>query len=165
MRDLMKQEARVIPARGHVRVALAEDIRHEPSYLSVTDGFDLSAMNALVGQTRQICTGDDRLQLRGPAADLFEFDFASPVLCPSSRGSADLISRGGRINGIAQWIRLDMDDASHYENQPAEGATSCWGVAMHYSPCAIDTSPRQRIRVGGSHDRHSLLLWLEDGVG
>jgi type II protein arginine methyltransferase len=163
MRELMKPDARVIPVRGHVRVALAEDIRHEMNYLAETDGFDLSAMNALLGRTRDIRVGHDRLKLRSVAADVFEFDFASPRFCPPSRTSVSLVSDGGRINGIAQWILLDMDEEGRYENQPAAGATSCWGVVFHPLTHPIETSPGQKICVGGSHDRHSLTLWSEDG--
>jgi type II protein arginine methyltransferase len=163
MRKLLKPDARVIPTRGHVRVALAEDIRHEASYLSETDGFDLSAMNVLLGRTRNIRVGHDRLKLRSAAADVFEFDFASPKFCSPSQRSVDLISNGGRVNGIAQWIRLDMDVDGRYENRPGEGATSCWGVVFHALPRPMESSKGQRIRVGGSHDRHSVTLWAENG--
>jgi type II protein arginine methyltransferase len=163
MREFLKPDARVIPARGHVRIALAEDIRHETSYLAQTDGFDLSGMNALIGLTRDIRVGHDRLKLRSTAADAFEFDFASPKFSPPSQTSVNLVCNGGRVNGIAQWILLDMDAEGRYENQPAPGAKSCWAVIFHSLGRPIETSPGQMIRVGGSHDRHSVTLWAEDG--
>jgi predicted RNA methylase len=165
MRELLKPDGRVIPARGHVRIALAEDIHHETSYLAETDGFDLSEMNVLLGMTRHFRVGHERLRLRSAAATVFEFDLASPKFCPPSQTSVNLVSNGGRINGIAQWILLDMDEEGHCENQPAEGATSCWGVMFHALSRRIDSSPGQKIRIGGSHDRHSVTLWAEkDGT-
>ncbi len=143
-------------------MALAEDICYEASHLSVMDGFDLSAMNTLLGRTRQIRVGHDRLQLRSAVGDAFQFDFASPTFCRPSRSATELTAYGGRVNGIAQWLLLDMDEAERYENQPAKGATSCWGVVMHYLPYPIDTSPGQKVCIGASHDRHSLIMWLEE---
>lgn len=164
VRQLLRPGAHVIPARGHVRIALAEDSRHENSYLSETDGFDLSAMNVLLGLTRDIRVGHERLSLRSAAADVFEFNFGSSRFCPASQTTVSLVSNGGRINGIAQWIRLDMDEEGRYENQPGEGATSCWGAIFHALPRPMESSPGQKIRVGGSHDRHSVTLWAEDGT-
>ena len=161
MREFAKPGAQVIPARGHVRVALAEDIRHEAGFLAQTDGFDLSAMNALLGLTRDICVGHDRLKLRSAAADMFEFDFASPIFRPPSETSVDLVSNGGRINGIAQWILLDMGGEARYENRPGPGATSCWGAVFHALSRPVETSPGEVIHIGGSHDRHSVTLWAD----
>jgi type II protein arginine methyltransferase len=165
MREFVKPGGRVIPARGHVRIALGEDLRHEPSLLADTDGFDLSPMNVLLGSMHEFRVGHERLKLRSAAIDLFEFDFASAVFCPPSQVSVDLVSSGGRINGIAQWIRLDMDDAGRYENQPARGASSCWGVMFHSLPRPLETAAGQTIRVGAAHDRRSLTLWAEDDPG
>ena len=42
-----------------------------------------------------------------------------------------LISKGGRINGIAQWFFLEMDDEGSYEVSPNDGSTSHWAVRFH----------------------------------
>jgi type II protein arginine methyltransferase len=161
VRDLLKPGGRVIPARGAIRVALAEDLRDDSERLGVIDGFDLSSFNALM-RPRQIRSDHERLKLRGEAADLFVFDFSVGQFYAPARACAACVATGGRVNGIAQWIALDMDGHTRYENRPAPDATfSCWAVMFRPLPHTIDTSPEQEIHVFGSHDRHQVSIWCD----
>jgi hypothetical protein len=63
------------------------------------------------------------------------------------------------VNGIAQWIALQMDEETNYENRPALGAASCWGVLFHPMSPPVDAFPGQQIRVFGSHDRFQVSIW------
>jgi len=161
VRDLLKPGGRVIPARGSIRVALAEDLRDDQERLGEIDGFDLSPFNTLMRPVRQIRVGRERLKLRSEAADLFEFDFGASQFRAPARASAACVATGGRVNGIAQWIALDMDGDTRYENRPAQDTTSCWAVLFHPLPRTIDASPEQEIRVFGSHDRHQVSVWYD----
>jgi hypothetical protein len=151
----------VIPARGTIRVALAEDVLNDKERLEEIDGFDLSPFNNLMPPVRQIRIGHERLTLRSDAADLFAFDFGASQFCAPAHASVICRALGGRVNGIAQWIALDMDGETCYENRPAKGATSCWAVLFHPLPHPIDALPGQEILVSGSHDRHRISIWLE----
>jgi SAM-dependent methyltransferase len=111
VRNLLKPGARVIPARGVVRVALAQDSRESLCALTNVDGFDLSAFNTLAQPVRQIGVGHERLLLRSEAADLFVFDFASAQYCAPSQHSVVCRSVEGRRtesrNGLPwSWTRL-----------------------------------------------------------
>ena len=162
VRDLLKPGGHVIPARGAIRVALAEDLRDDRERLGEINGFDLSSFNALMPPARKIRVDHERLKLRGEAADLFVFDFGVGQFCAPARACAACVATGGRVNGIAQWIALDMDGHTRYENRPAPDATlSCWAVLFHPLPHTIDTSPKQEIRVFGSHDRHQVSIWCD----
>ena len=161
VRDLLKPGAKVIPARGAVRVALAYDARVGDRVLGTIDGFDLSPFNALAPSQRGIDIGDDRLELRGGAADLFSFDFGSADYAAPSRGELICRSKGGIVNGVAQWIMLEMDEVTRYENHPGPGAKSCWRVMFHPLAKPIETSLGQAIRIVGSHDRKMLMIWAE----
>jgi hypothetical protein len=57
---------------------------------------------------RSIRVGHERLKLRGNVADLFAFDFGASELCPPARASVVCLATGRRVNGIAQWIELDL---------------------------------------------------------
>jgi predicted nicotinamide N-methyase len=160
VRDLLKPGARVIPARGTVRVALAHDGR-QPHDLTNIAGFDLSAFRSLAMPLRRYTVGDERLALRSDAADLFSFDFASPRYCPPAEASLDCVSTGGAINGVAQWIALTLDEVTHYENRPRRGAYSAWGVMFHSFAQEFDTAPGEKIKVYGAHDREHLTIWAE----
>jgi hypothetical protein len=88
------------------------------------------------------------------AADLFAFDFGTSKFCAPAHASVTCVATGGRVNGIAQWIALEMDEDTRNENRPAAGSTSCWAALFHPLLYPIDASSGQEIRVFGSHDRH-----------
>jgi hypothetical protein len=160
-RELLKPGARAIPARGAVRVAMAHDRREDRIDLANVSGFDLSSFKTLAPPARQIRVGHERLSLRSEAADLFVFDFASAQYCAPSQASLVCRSTGGDVNGIAQWISLEFDEVTHYENRPTPGATSCWAALFYPFTETLQTVPGQEFRVFGSHDRRSLTIWAE----
>ena len=161
IRDLMKPGAQVIPARGRVRVALAEDLRGETGRMRMVDGFDLSLFNDLRAPARSHPVGSERIELRSEPGDLFDFDLGSERVCMPAKARTSVRAAGGRVNGIAQWIALDMDEDTHYENRPMPGATSCWAMMFHALPTPIETAPGQAITIAGSHARCSLTVWME----
>jgi type II protein arginine methyltransferase len=163
-RDLLKPVAHAIPARGAVRVALAHDRREDQIDLANVSGFDLSSFKTLAQPTRQIRVGHERLSLRSEAADLFVFDFESAQYCVPAQSSRLCRSAGGPVNGIAQWIALQLDDVTRYENRPAPGANSCWAALFYPFPATVDTVAGQQIRIFGSHDRQSLTIWAETAI-
>jgi type II protein arginine methyltransferase len=161
MRNLLKPGGRVIPCRGAIRVALAEDLHEHRERLGEIDGFDLFAFNRFMPPMRPIRVGQDRLRLRSDATNLFLFEFGACQFCAPARASVACIATGGRVTGIAQWITLEMDDDTRYENCPAPGGKSCWAVLFHPLPHPIDVSPGQEIRIFGSHDRYQVSVWCD----
>lgn len=160
-RNLLKPGALIIPARGRVRVALAEDDDWEDMRMGAVEGFDLTPFNRLAAPSREIYIGASRLTLRSDPADLFAFDFTSGGPYPANRGEARLIAQGRRINGIAQWIALDMDDSGAvYENRPEPGADSSWWSVFHPFEKPLLVSPGQEIVVHAKHDRGALRVWV-----
>jgi predicted O-methyltransferase YrrM len=149
----------VIPARGCVRIALAEDRKWRQAQLGSVSGFDLTPFNRLAAPFRQIGVGDPRLELRSDPADLFTFAFASGGPFPEERRNVALFSHGGAVNGIAQWIALDLDAGHRYENVPRRGSKSAWAILFHPIAAPLTTVPGQPVRVSGRHDRESLTIW------
>lgn len=157
---LTRAGACIIPSHGAIRVALAHyaDLRQQT--LGVIDGFDLSALKCLA-PVKALAVGDPALTLRSEPQDLFTFDFASGGPFETHRSSVPLVSRGGPVNGIVQWIWLRMDAQGVYENRPAVGAKSCWGVLFHPLGTVIDSAPGDRHAVHGGRDRMSMWLWMD----
>lgn len=157
---LLKPGAAVIPARGRVRIALAEDSAWRRGRMGVVEGLDLSAFDRLAKPNREIPVGSPRLRLRSAPFDLFAFDFAA-ASWPDRRAEARLDSHGGSVNGVAQWIALEMDDAILYENRPGGGASSCWAAVFWPFEQPIDTAPGQILTVGARHGQDRIWIWLE----
>ncbi|MEG3149768.1 50S ribosomal protein L11 methyltransferase [Sphingomonas sp. ZT3P38] len=160
IRDLLKPGAQVIPARGRVRVALAEDVLGDTGRMHMVDGFDLSLFNDLRAPARSHSVGSKRIELRSEPGELFDVDLGSARFCTPAKAKTSVRAAGGRVNGIAQWIALDMDEVTQYENRPMPGATSCWDMMFHALPM-IETAPGQAIAIAGSHDRRNLTIWID----
>jgi hypothetical protein len=46
------------------------------------------------------------------------FATASARYRAAAEASLELVSAGGLVNGVVQWIALTLDEATHYENCP-----------------------------------------------
>ena len=160
-RRLLRPGAQVIPARATVRIALAEDRDVQLERMGTVEGFDLSAFNRLLLPAYGIGAGSDRLTLRSEAHDLFCFDFQSGGPFPEDRTSVSLISSGGCVNGVAQWMRLTLDDVGWYENRPAVGTVSAWSVRFFPLVRPIELEAGESLTIFGSHDRATVRIWAQ----
>jgi protein arginine N-methyltransferase 7 len=160
-RRLLKPGACMIPARGTIRVALAEDREAARHHTEMVAGFDLSAFDRLRPHRYRIPAGAPRLVLRSEPADLFTFDFQSGGPFPEGRAAVTLRSPGGPVNGIVQWIHLALDESTFYENRPRAGAVSAWAVLLYPLKPPLQAQPDVPVNVHGMHDRHSLHVWAE----
>jgi len=155
---LLRRGAKIIPARGIVRLALAYDAGLPR--LGTVEGFDLSPFNRLAPNSDRIRRGSKCLTLLSAPIDLFDFDFQSGGPFPAATASATVTSTGGRANGIAQWIALQMDEDGWYENNPVPGASSsAWDVLFWPLIAARDCPAGTAVTVWGSHDRQRLRIW------
>jgi type II protein arginine methyltransferase len=161
MRRLARPGAVVIPARGTVRVALAHDAGLGAERMARVDGFDLAAFNELAPARHRVASHSERLTLRSEPGELFTFDFQSGGPYPEGRASISLTADGGPVNGVAQWIALEMDEVGRYENRPESGRRSAWAVLFYPMAHAIEPGPGQKVAVRGAHDRQSLRVWAE----
>lgn len=158
-RRLVRPDAQIIPARGIVRVALAEDRDAHRQQVGMVEGFDLSRFNRLATPSYPISVGKERLMLRSEPGDLFRFDFQSRGPFPEATGAVGLSASGGIVNGIAQWIRLEMDADGWYENRPAVGTSSAWAILFYPLQRPIEVEAADKLTVCGEHDRQSLRIW------
>src|SRR5262245_46940498 len=82
-RRLLTAEARVIPARVRILVALAGDRLRDHRRMGIVDGFDLSGFDRAAKPSYQISADAPRLRLRSEAATIFAFDFQRDRAFPS----------------------------------------------------------------------------------
>jgi hypothetical protein len=161
VRRLMRPGAPAIPARGTVRIALAEDRKAHLRQMHIVEGFDLSPFNRLAEPRYTILNEEERLALRSEPGDLFRFDFQSGGPFPEARASLSLSASGGLVNGIAQWSCFDLDDEVRYENLASAGTFSVFAVLFHPFKSPIEMTPGAELLVCGSHDRHWIRIWAE----
>jgi len=160
-RHLLKPGGLMIPARGRVRVALAFDEDLDDARMGHVAGFDLSPFNRIASPHHELYVGAPRINLRSAPADLFAFDFASGGPFPPGASEVALSAAGGRINGVVQWIALELDDVVRYENAPEPGTSSSWMAVFYPFGREIDGAPGHRVVVHARHDRGGLRLWSD----
>ena len=161
---LLKPGAKVIPARGRVRVALAHDRQWASTVAGEARGFDFSSFNRIVRPFRDVRVDSPRIELRSDPADLFDFDFAAPGPWRDGRTRIEMTASGGTVDGIVQWIALDLDGDTIYENRPQEGTPSCWGATFWPFTRPIESRPGDNFLVGGYHTPDRIRIWREAGL-
>ena len=159
IRHLIKPGAKILPARGRVRIALADDDDWERARMDWIAGFDLSPFNRLIHPYQDCDVGSGRLVLRSEAADLFNFDFTSGGPYPEATAHITLTAQGSRINGVAQWIALDMDGLNSYENRPEPGTHSSWQAVFHRFEEPLQIVPGEAVSICARHNRSALRIW------
>lgn len=160
VRDLLKPGAQVIPARGTIRVALAECRDGKFAPMAKISGFDLSAMQEWQAPVDRIKRMSDQVSLRSAPADLFTFDFGCPSHTAAQTHSVTTRATGGTANGVLQWIHLAMDEMTDYENEPGKKDYSCWAMRFYPFDGPVETREGDAVTIHGAHDRHRVRVWM-----
>lgn len=139
---LAKPGARIIPCSASIEVALAEYRGKVPPALGDVAGFDLSLFERHAPRTLSVPLKSRNLCLRSVPQPLFDFDFTLGEAPPERRRTLELKSVGGRVGGIAQWIRLQLTDEIVFENSPGPDRWSHWPLRVP----SLRLAPRDRGR-------------------
>jgi type II protein arginine methyltransferase len=164
MRSLSHDGTRIIPRKGAIRAALAED-RHVVRMTEPVEGFDMSPFNLCAPPRYNISPRyNDAAQtpIRSDAADLFVFDFGSGGPFPEASMTVRMNSHGGPVNGAIQWTRWELDDYATYENAPPLDPDGAMGAIFHAFDRSFDTQDGNTFKIGASHNREALRIWPAD---
>ena len=146
-----------LPELASIRVALAEFAPLQQEAGPV-EGFDLAGFAPHVPGRRYVYADDPALVLRSAPEALLTFDFGSGN--PPERGSAacDLVSSGGPVSGLAQWLHLTFAEDITYENRPGSAPDLHWVINL--APCPPrETRAGERFRAGLTYADDHLALW------
>jgi type II protein arginine methyltransferase len=155
---LLKPGARVLPRRASLRVALAwsPDLN---TGVGNTCGFDISPMRDFVADASKLRIGDPDVRLCSAPQDAFRYDLTR---APRS-GEVELrltVDADGAVNGVARWIRLDLDETESLEARPKPGARFFSSPTFVSFGTAIDLRAGETLRIGLSHGGKVLETWL-----
>jgi type III protein arginine methyltransferase len=164
-RRFLKPGGTMIPATGEIRVALAwwEGYTRIPAQADQC-GFDLSAFNQLLPPRWSINVGDRRLTVRSTDQALMRFDLTTTTV-PDRHAALTLESVGGPVNGVIQWIALDLDGHHRFENPPEHGAISSWACIFYPFPAPLESGAGQPVPIGGRVVGDMLRIWQASAVG
>lgn len=155
--ELAQPGALVLPERASIIAALA-DIPPLTESIGPVEGFDLTAFAPHLHAARHCLPEHPALALRSAPAELFAFDFTAGPLPASGAAEAALVSDGGSVTGLAQWLRLTFAEDIAYENRPGSAPDLHWMIGL--APCPpCDTAPGTRFRAGAAYAADTLALW------
>jgi len=158
---LLKPGAPSIPLAASVRCALLhEERQRDLRTLENIQGFDLSAFDLLTRSRPWLSNsrmGD--VSIRSKPASGLHMDYnGEPPFGPFAE-TITLTSEGGRIDGILQWITIDLGAGAGYENCPSrDGPSSSWGVPIQRLLAPIETKPGDLIDITLRHRGMSLMM-------
>ena len=158
-RRLLAPGGTMIPTIGEIRVALAwwDGYAEIPAQTDQC-GFDLSAFNQIAPCRWKIDVGTRRLHLRSDEAALMSFDLTATTV-PDRHAALTLDSTGGPVNGVIQWIGLQLDDNGWFDNRPAHGALSSWACIFFPFPEPLDTAAGQPVSIAARVIGDALRIW------
>lgn len=153
---LLKPGARIIPGAASIMVALVggDDLGR---YLHVKDpfGFDIRQFNAITPKKLPLFRQDLQLELLSDDVEAFRFDFVNDAQYPAEQKVLEITAtHAGLCYGVIQWIGLEMDSQTHYQNHPAaKRAVSGWQHLVYRFDEPVQLTPGQRLRIFAGHDR------------
>lgn len=158
---LLKPDARILPARGGVRCALAGgDLLEMHLFTGPTSGFDLSAFNRLYPRSVRYDARLVQPVALSVAADPFTFDFTGGPI-PASEQVRFILpaNTDGRCAALAQWVWLDFGDGVTFENSPfVDSPASGWQPGFYLPDRPFDVKRGQGVTIDALHD--SFNVWL-----
>ena len=157
-RRLVKTGAAIIPQSAEVRVALVDAEPGCGLEMQAAEGFDLSAFNRF--RPTQLTLSRSRSTRRSEAGTILDFDFTRDEVLAQGRGQVEVSATGGRVLGIAQWLRFHLADGVTYDTGDDEDVTA-FGLQYH-AVNPFDPAPGQMIAIDGAHDRHGMWFWIND---
>jgi hypothetical protein len=96
-----------------------------------------------------------------PDVELLRFELTQREFHMTGREVALPVMRTGMCYGVAQWLRLDLDDEVQYSNRPGgPGRSGHWPIIIYRFPMPMIVSPGETLRVFAGHDRAEIKVDL-----
>jgi protein-L-isoaspartate O-methyltransferase len=159
---LLAPGAPAIPAAGALRLALANHSDYSRGFEAThAAGFDIRpvASFARFGCSQDI--GSPNLQLKSESVESFRFDFAAATQLPCDRRELCLEAAADcEVNGLVQWIRLELDKDTALEARPEPGEAFFSSPVFYASPQSLMLSKGDHVRVAASYNKTNVMNWI-----
>jgi type II protein arginine methyltransferase len=157
---LLSPGAPVVPAAGVIKLALARwktcAIVCRTNYSA---GFDISAFANMVRPSVAVEIGDTNISLCSPEADAFRFVFGLSSYPEAGRADLSLqADRDGIVDGVVQWIRLELDSETALEARPEPGATFFSSPQFWPLPESVEMRSGESIGIVAEYLRERLVI-------
>ncbi len=159
---LLTPDAVVIPCRAAARGYLVGGATIEAqAYASHAAGFDLSSFNLFASSKFGLHLDRFPHDVLSDDFEIFSFDLMRSHFPPERRSLIVSARRSGRCVGVAQWLRLDLDAVTTYENRPAANAgANGWMHVVYRFPQPVELRAGDAVHLVANHTRTDMSVAL-----
>lgn len=159
---LLTPDAVVIPHRAAARGYLIGGPAIEgQAYASQAAGFDLSGFNLFASSKFGLHLDRMPHDVLSDDFEIFSFDLRQTHFPAERKEIVITARRDGRCAGVAQWLRLDLDAETTYENRPAANTgANGWMHVVYRFPEPVEFRAGQEVRLIASHTRTEMNVAL-----
>jgi type II protein arginine methyltransferase len=160
---LLTPDAIVIPAAASVMGYLAGGAAiHDMLFVGKVAGFDLSAFNDFAPHMLDAALDNMPHQVLSDDIELMRFDLKEKRFPAGGMRLELKATRHGVCAGIVQWIKLDLDAHTKYENRPSPKTERKrhWMHIVHRFPKLLTVAPGDIVPVLFRHDRTQIAIDL-----
>ncbi len=161
--QLLTPDAIVIPAAASAMGYLIGGPAIEKMlFAGENNGFDLSMFNDFAPPALPVTLEAFPHEVLSADIELLRFDLNAKMFSMGSRPLNIMATQHGVCAGIAQWIKLDLDSSTRYENRPAPGGhgSGHWPQLLYRFPRLIRVKPGDILKVHVRHDRKQISVDL-----
>jgi type II protein arginine methyltransferase len=160
---LLTPDAIVIPAAASVMGYLAGGpALQDMLFAGKVAGFDLSAFNDFAPHMLDAALDDMPHEVLSDDIELMRFDLKEKRFPAGGVRLALKATRHGMCAGVMQWIKLELDAQSTYENRPSPQAhyNGHWMHIVHRFSRLVTVAPGDVVPILFRHDRTQIGIDL-----
>ncbi len=160
---LLTPDAAIIPAAASVMGYLAGGPALQGMlFADRIAGFDLSAFNAFAPTMLPVTLDAVPHRVLSEDCEIMRFDLREKRFPAGGLRVSFRATHHGVAAGVAQWIRLELDAHTRYENRPARegGFNGHWTHIVHRFPRPLAVKPGDIVPVIFRHDRTQIAIDL-----
>lgn len=160
-RNLLTEDAVVIPGRVAALAYLAGGPNIESLLFAGTShGFDLTPFNDFAPPVLPVTLDNVPHEMLSEDFELLSFDLRSTSFPISERIINVPVTRSGVASVLVQWIRLALDESTHYENRPVPRlqAENHWTQILHRFPRPLHVEAGGTVRLVARHNRQQIAV-------
>ena len=161
--QLLTTDAIVIPRSAAAKAFLIGGSEIEAMlFAGPSNGFDLSPFNEFAPSILAASLNNIDHDVLSDDFELLKFDLRARTFAMESRPMSVTVTKSGVAAGLVQWIHLDLDGISHYENRPSTGPHSenHWTQILHRFPRPLAVEAGGTLRISVRHNRQQISVDL-----
>lgn len=162
---LLTEDAAIIPQAASVMGYLVGGPKlHGMLFVDRIAGFDLSAFNEFAPPMLDVSLDNVQHRALSDDVELMRFDLRQKRFPAGGVRLGVKATRNGVCLGIAQWIRLELDAQTTYDNRPTLHGdyNGHWTHIVHRFPRPVTVAPGDIVPVLFRHDRTQIGIDLLD---